>query len=87
MNGVLAVTRALGDNGMHKAGCDQPGPHTGVWSCTTATRMSRVRSGWWLLLCCDGVSDVLSEVELQVVGGEDRGGWCQCSAGGERGGE
>ena len=63
VNGVLAVTRALGDSGMQRAGLiAQP-----AYSCIELSDDGSSADGWWLLLCCDGVSDVLSEVELRAL--------------------
>ena len=62
VNGVLAVTRALGDNGMHKAGLIAQPAYSRV-ELTASPHTDR----WWLLLCCDGVSDVLSEAELRPL--------------------
>ena len=66
VNGVLAVTRALGDNGMHKAGLIAQPAYSRVELHNNDTD-GPSKDGWWLLLCCDGVSDVLSEVELRSV--------------------
>ena len=66
VNGVLAVTRALGDTGMHKAGLIAQPAYTRVELSNKADDGCDM-AGWWLLLCCDGVSDVLSEVELRSL--------------------
>ena len=60
LNGVLAVTRALGDSGMHKAGLVAVPAYRRV-------EVEAGSGGGWLLLCCDGVSDVLSEGELLTL--------------------
>ena len=67
VNGVLAVTRALGDNGMHKAGLTAQPAYKRVELAGGTQTDGASADGWWLLLCCDGVSDVLSEVELRSL--------------------
>ena len=67
VNGVLAVTRALGDSGMHKAGLIAQPAYTRVELTTGTTEPGSGMNGWWLLLCCDGVSDVLNEAELRAL--------------------